>query len=200
MADPEALKRALGNLIDNAAEAMQSSLLRELHITTTLHERGVVELTVADTGTGLTDDMRERLFLPYFSPSSAAPDSASPSPPRSSRSIRAPSEPKRTSRPEPSSSSSSMPLQWATAMQKPRQPRSPPKQSAHQWLPSGAPQDAALCSVTRSRGKTSPKLPAKARNEHVLIVDDEAEIRDSLESILKEEDYIVTTAAPPPRR
>ena len=30
---------------------------------------------------------------------------------------------------------------------------------------------------------------------HVLIVDDEAEIRDSLESILREEDYIVTTAA-----
>ena len=32
MADPEALKRALGNLIDNAAEAMQQSLLRELRI------------------------------------------------------------------------------------------------------------------------------------------------------------------------
>src|ERR1700735_5513463 len=30
---------------------------------------------------------------------------------------------------------------------------------------------------------------------HVLIVDDEAEIRDSLESILREEDYLVTTAA-----
>jgi len=30
---------------------------------------------------------------------------------------------------------------------------------------------------------------------HVLIVDDEAEIRDSLESILSEEGYIVTTAA-----
>jgi two-component system nitrogen regulation response regulator NtrX len=30
---------------------------------------------------------------------------------------------------------------------------------------------------------------------HVLIVDDEAEIRDSLESILREEEYIVTTAA-----
>ena len=30
---------------------------------------------------------------------------------------------------------------------------------------------------------------------HVLIVDDEAEIRESLESILREEDYIVTTAA-----
>ena len=67
MADPEALKRALGNLIDNAAEAMQSSLLRELRVTTLLNESGLLELTVADTGTGLTDEMRERLFLPYFS-------------------------------------------------------------------------------------------------------------------------------------
>jgi hypothetical protein len=67
MADPEALKRALGNLIDNAVEAMQSSLLRELRITTSLLESGTVELTIADTGSGLTDEMRERLFLPYFS-------------------------------------------------------------------------------------------------------------------------------------
>jgi len=67
MADPEALKRALGNLIDNAAEAMQQSLLRELRVTTSVLESGMVELTVADTGAGLTDEMRERLFLPYFS-------------------------------------------------------------------------------------------------------------------------------------
>jgi nitrogen fixation/metabolism regulation signal transduction histidine kinase len=67
MADPEALKRALGNLIDNAAEAMQQSLLRELRIGTAPLENGMVELSIADTGTGLTDEMRERLFLPYFS-------------------------------------------------------------------------------------------------------------------------------------
>jgi len=67
MADPEALKRALTNLIDNAAEAMQQSLMRELHISTRLLGSGMVELAIADTGTGLTDDMRERLFLPYFS-------------------------------------------------------------------------------------------------------------------------------------
>jgi len=67
MADPEALKRALTNLIDNAAEAMQQSLLRELHISSRLLPSGMVELAVADTGSGLTDDMRERLFLPYFS-------------------------------------------------------------------------------------------------------------------------------------
>jgi two-component system, NtrC family, nitrogen regulation sensor histidine kinase NtrY len=67
MADPEALKRALGNLIDNAAEAMQQSLFRELRICTNVLENGMVELTIADTGSGLTDEMRERLFLPYFS-------------------------------------------------------------------------------------------------------------------------------------
>jgi len=67
LADPEALKRALSNLIDNAAEAMQDSLLREMHISTRLLESGMVELCVADTGPGLTDEMRERLFLPYFS-------------------------------------------------------------------------------------------------------------------------------------
>jgi nitrogen fixation/metabolism regulation signal transduction histidine kinase len=67
LADPEALKRALSNLIDNAAEAMQDALLRELQISTRLLPNGPVELTVADTGPGVTDDMRERLFLPYFS-------------------------------------------------------------------------------------------------------------------------------------
>lgn len=67
LADPEALKRALSNLIDNAAEAMGNSLLRELQIHTALADTGFIELTLADTGTGLTDEMRERLFLPYFS-------------------------------------------------------------------------------------------------------------------------------------
>ena len=73
VADPEALKRALSNLIDNAAEAMQDSLLRELHMTTRLlptapdDAAALVELVIADTGSGLTDEMRERLFLPYFS-------------------------------------------------------------------------------------------------------------------------------------
>ncbi len=67
LADPEALKRAFGNLIDNAAEAMQQSLFRELRIYTNLLENGMVELTISDTGSGLTAEMRERLFLPYFS-------------------------------------------------------------------------------------------------------------------------------------
>jgi nitrogen fixation/metabolism regulation signal transduction histidine kinase len=75
-ADPESLRRALSNLIDNAAEAMQDSLHRELTISTRLLPSGpasaggltdLVELCVADTGPGLSDELRERLFLPYFS-------------------------------------------------------------------------------------------------------------------------------------
>jgi nitrogen fixation/metabolism regulation signal transduction histidine kinase len=68
LADSEALKRALANLIDNAAEAMQGSLLRRLTITTGQNEaRTMAEITVADTGYGITSETRERLFLPYFS-------------------------------------------------------------------------------------------------------------------------------------
>ena len=68
MADPEAIRRALANLIDNAADAMQGSLLRVLGIGSGLSEDGAsVELTVADTGHGLTDEIRERLFLPFYS-------------------------------------------------------------------------------------------------------------------------------------
>ncbi len=66
-ADPEALRRALSNLIDNAAEAMHDSLHRELTLSTRLLPSGLIELCVADTGPGLTDELRERLFLPYFS-------------------------------------------------------------------------------------------------------------------------------------
>lgn len=68
MADPEAIKRALANLLDNAAEAMQGALFREIQISTALvASRDVVEITVADTGHGVTRELKERLFLPYFS-------------------------------------------------------------------------------------------------------------------------------------
>ncbi|HKM86632.1 MAG TPA: ATP-binding protein [Terriglobales bacterium] len=68
MADPEAIKRAVANLVDNAAEAMQDTLLKEITISTSLvASRDAVELVVSDTGHGVSRDVKERLFLPYFS-------------------------------------------------------------------------------------------------------------------------------------
>src|ERR1700722_15401307 len=68
MADAEAIKRAIANLVDNAAEAMQDSLVRELEITTSLvASREAVEITIADSGHGVTRELKEKLFLPYFS-------------------------------------------------------------------------------------------------------------------------------------
>jgi hypothetical protein len=68
MADYEAIKRALANLVDNAAEAMQGSVVREIEISTALvASRDAVEITVADTGHGVTRELKEKLFLPYFS-------------------------------------------------------------------------------------------------------------------------------------
>ena len=68
MADTHAMQRALTNLIDNAAEAMQSSFVRVLTIETGASEnQGMAELIISDTGPGLTNEIRERLFLPYAS-------------------------------------------------------------------------------------------------------------------------------------
>jgi len=68
MADPDSIRRALANLIDNAAEAMQGSLLRVLGVGSALSEDGTsAEVAVSDTGHGLTDEIRERLFLPFYS-------------------------------------------------------------------------------------------------------------------------------------
>jgi len=68
MADPEAIQRALANLVDNAAEALEDALLKEIAVSTSLvASRDAVELVVSDTGHGVSREVKERLFLPYFS-------------------------------------------------------------------------------------------------------------------------------------
>jgi two-component system, NtrC family, nitrogen regulation sensor histidine kinase NtrY len=64
--DPEQFKRVVINLVDNAAEAMHDSLVRNLLIATQSMTDSV-ELTIADTGCGITPEDKEKLFLPYFS-------------------------------------------------------------------------------------------------------------------------------------
>ena len=68
MADTDAIRRAVANLVDNAAEALQDSALKEIEISTALvATHDVVEVSVADSGNGVTQELKEKLFLPYFS-------------------------------------------------------------------------------------------------------------------------------------
>ena len=67
-ADPEAMQRVVANLVDNAAESMKDSVVRELRISTALLEtRDAVEIEISDTGQGVSAEDKEKLFLPYFS-------------------------------------------------------------------------------------------------------------------------------------
>jgi nitrogen fixation/metabolism regulation signal transduction histidine kinase len=62
-ADPDLVHRALQNLVLNAIDAMPQG--GELAIrTATLGDR--VEISVSDTGSGLTQEECERLFTPYY--------------------------------------------------------------------------------------------------------------------------------------
>lgn len=63
LVDPEQIRRALINLLDNAIEATTEG---EIVLRTRTGERSAI-LEVADTGRGVSDADKERLFLPYFS-------------------------------------------------------------------------------------------------------------------------------------
>ncbi len=67
LADRELMKRVIVNLIDNAAEAMTDSPVRKLQIATCQPSPDVVEVSVTDTGCGVSRTDKEKLFLPYFS-------------------------------------------------------------------------------------------------------------------------------------
>jgi PAS domain S-box-containing protein len=65
--DREQFQRAVVNLVDNAAEAMQDALVKSLYIATQAGAAETVELVLADSGCGVSPDEKEKLFLPYFS-------------------------------------------------------------------------------------------------------------------------------------
>ena len=168
MADPEAIRRALANLIDNAAEAMQGSLLRVLGVYTALSEDGAaVEVTVSDTGHGLTDEIRERLFLPFYSTKHRGTglglSIAAKIVQEHGGSISAESN-----TPKGARFLLRLPLMDPAAQFSPAAPHAP--------IPATVDEEARLMN-------------------HILVVDDEAEIRTSLEEILREEGYGVAGAA-----
>jgi two-component system nitrogen regulation sensor histidine kinase NtrY len=63
--DGEQMKRALINLVENAIEAMQGK--GQVHLVTSLDTRHQhVCIEVRDTGAGIPPQLRDKLFLPYF--------------------------------------------------------------------------------------------------------------------------------------
>jgi PAS domain S-box-containing protein len=67
VADSEQMKRVIVNLIDNAAEAMNEAPVRKLLVATSQPSLDIVELSITDTGCGISSADKEKLFLPYFS-------------------------------------------------------------------------------------------------------------------------------------
>ena len=63
-ADQEQLKKAIGNLIKNAIEAMTGET-RQIKITTTVSEARL-EITISDTGIGIAKDKLKNIFDPLF--------------------------------------------------------------------------------------------------------------------------------------
>jgi two-component system nitrogen regulation sensor histidine kinase NtrY len=64
--DREQIKRVVINLLDNAVAAVEES--GEIKLTTSLDaSREVVYLEVADNGSGVAPEVRQRIFEPYFS-------------------------------------------------------------------------------------------------------------------------------------
>jgi two-component system nitrogen regulation sensor histidine kinase NtrY len=62
-ADPEQLRRAFGNLVLNAMDAMPEG--GTLRVKTARHDGGV-RIEISDTGQGLTEEECGRLFTPYY--------------------------------------------------------------------------------------------------------------------------------------
>jgi two-component system, NtrC family, nitrogen regulation sensor histidine kinase NtrY len=67
-ADAGLIRSVVVNLIDNAAEALERSSFREITVSTkSLADAEAVEISVADTGHGISPEDKDKLFLPHFS-------------------------------------------------------------------------------------------------------------------------------------
>jgi two-component system, NtrC family, sensor kinase len=60
------LRQVLVNLVMNAGHAMEAAAVKALYVSTSAGTKGGVLLEVRDTGAGMTNEVREGIFRPFF--------------------------------------------------------------------------------------------------------------------------------------
>ena len=66
-ADLELIEQVIINIIQNALEAMKETLNPRLSVIASLNESDHIQISISDNGTGISDDVIEQIFLPYYS-------------------------------------------------------------------------------------------------------------------------------------
>jgi signal transduction histidine kinase len=66
-ADLELIEQVIINLIQNALEAMKETVNPRLSVIASMNESDHIQISISDNGTGISDDVIEQIFLPYYS-------------------------------------------------------------------------------------------------------------------------------------
>ncbi len=66
-ADPSMIEQILINLIINSIHALQVQEKRSITVKASLSNKGRVLIKVSDNGPGITEDVQEKIFIPFFS-------------------------------------------------------------------------------------------------------------------------------------
>ena len=65
-ADPDMLEQVLLNLLQNAEQVLVNRVIARVELTASLNRQGRVCIEVADTGPGISQDVAEKVFVPFF--------------------------------------------------------------------------------------------------------------------------------------
>lgn len=60
------IRQVLTNIIGNAIEAMPDRIYVRIHLETAAHKEPRIRVTVADDGSGIAKEFRDRVFMPFF--------------------------------------------------------------------------------------------------------------------------------------
>ena len=65
-ADKKQISQVLINLLKNAVEALKSTENGQIKLAAVYNENGRIEITVSDNGPGISDELIDKIFIPFF--------------------------------------------------------------------------------------------------------------------------------------